>query len=44
VLGGDDGRTLFMCVAPNFHEHERKAAREGRVLAARVTVPHAGLP
>jgi sugar lactone lactonase YvrE len=44
MLGGDDGRTLFMCAAPNFLEDERKATREGRILAARVKVPHAGLP
>jgi hypothetical protein len=33
-----------MCAAPNFYEEERKAKREGRILAARVKVPHAGLP
>jgi sugar lactone lactonase YvrE len=44
MLGGDDGRTLFMCVAPSFAEHERRAAREAQLLAARVEVPHAGLP
>lgn len=44
MLGGDDGRTLFMCAAPSFAEHERRAAREAQLLAARVKVPHAGLP
>ena len=33
MLGGDDGRTLFMCVAPGFDEHERTATREGRILS-----------
>lgn len=44
MLGGDDGRTLFLCVAPSFAEHERRAAREAQLLAVRVEVPHAGLP
>lgn len=44
MLGGADGRSLFICVAPDFAEEARKAAREGRLLAARVEVPHAGLP
>ena len=26
-LGGDDGRTLVACAAPDFHEGPRKAAR-----------------
>ena len=44
MLGGDDGRTLFLCVAPDFHEDARAAAREGRILATTVDVPHAGTP
>ena len=44
MLGGDDGRTLFMCAAPSFDEGERKASRDAKVLSARVKVPHAGLP
>ncbi|XRQ09039.1 SMP-30/gluconolactonase/LRE family protein [Actinomadura welshii] len=40
-LGGADGRTLFACAAPDFHEGPRKAAREGRMLAVRVAVPAA---
>jgi sugar lactone lactonase YvrE len=44
MLGGDDGRTLFMCSAPSFAEHERRAAREAKVLSCRVDVPHTGLP
>ncbi len=44
MLGGDDGRTLFACSAPDFDEHARSAAREARLLAVRVDVPHAGRP
>lgn len=39
VLGGDDGRTLFLCTAPSFAEHERRNAREAALLAVRVGVP-----
>jgi sugar lactone lactonase YvrE len=44
MLGGDDGRTLFLCAAPSFAEHERRPVREAQLLAVRVEVPHAGLP
>jgi sugar lactone lactonase YvrE len=44
ALGGDDGRTLFLCAAPDWDEGARKAAREGRMLATKVDVPHAGTP
>jgi sugar lactone lactonase YvrE len=44
MLGGDDGRTLFLCTAPSFAEHERRPVREARLLATRVDVPHAGRP
>ena len=44
MLGGDDGRTLFMCTAPGFAEHERRDARDARVLSTRVDHPHAGTP
>lgn len=43
-LGGADGRTLFLCTAPDFDEHARSAAREGQLLSVRVEVPHAGRP
>ena len=43
-LGGDDGRTLMVCAAPDFHEEARCAAREGVLLRTTVEVPHAGLP
>ena len=39
ALGGEDGHTLFLCTAPSFAEHERRAAREARLLAVTVEVP-----
>lgn len=44
MLGGEDGRTLFLCAAPDFDAAARSAAREGRLLAARVDMPHGGRP
>jgi sugar lactone lactonase YvrE len=44
ALGGDDGRTLLVCAAPDFLEHNRRQAREAVLLTATVQVPHAGLP
>jgi sugar lactone lactonase YvrE len=47
MLGGEDGRTLFMVVAEWFgpdRMDELKQAKTGQVLAARVAVPHAGWP
>jgi sugar lactone lactonase YvrE len=41
VLGGADGRTLYLCTAPGFAEHERRDTREAKVLATRVDVPGA---
>lgn len=43
MLGGSDGRTLFMMVAPGSGP-EHLAKREGRVLACTVGTAHAGLP
>jgi hypothetical protein len=43
-LGGEDGRTLVACAAPDFHEEARKAANEAVLLTTTVEVPHAGLP
>ncbi|GAA2564610.1 SMP-30/gluconolactonase/LRE family protein [Pseudonocardia hydrocarbonoxydans] len=39
ALGGADGRTLFLCTAPGFAEHERRDTREAALLAVRVDVP-----
>ena len=44
MLGGDDGRTLLMCAAPDFAEVNRMAAREAVLLTTTVDVPHGGLP
>ncbi|MGB3771510.1 MAG: SMP-30/gluconolactonase/LRE family protein [Rhodococcus sp. (in: high G+C Gram-positive bacteria)] len=34
-FGGSDGRTLFVCSAPDFDEHARKNEKEGRLLSVR---------
>jgi sugar lactone lactonase YvrE len=44
ALAGADGRTLVMCAAPSFAEHERRDTREAKLLACEVDVPRAGLP
>ncbi len=44
MLGGPDGCTLYLCVAPDFHEPLRKAAREAALWSTRVRAPHAGRP
>lgn len=44
MLGGSDGRTLFLSCAPDFDEHARSAAREAEIRTVRVEIPHAGLP
>jgi sugar lactone lactonase YvrE len=44
MLGGDDGRTLFLCASPSFVEAVASADHQARLLACRVDVPHAGLP
>jgi len=44
MLGGDDGRTLLICAAPDFLEHNRVEAREAVLLTTTVDVPRAGLP
>lgn len=44
MLGGDDGRTLFACVAPTFHKAEASANHKAAIWMTKVAVPHAGLP
>jgi sugar lactone lactonase YvrE len=44
MLGGDEGRTLLMCAAPDFAEESRTANHEAVLLTATVDIPHAGLP
>ncbi len=43
-LGGPDGRTLLICAAPDFAEHERAVATEAVLLTTTVDSPHAGRP
>jgi len=44
MLGGDDGRTLFICASPGFAEADRIGATDAQLLAVEVEVPHAGIP
>jgi sugar lactone lactonase YvrE len=44
ALGGEDGRTLLLCCAPDFLEHNRAPVREAVLVTAQVDVPHAGRP
>jgi sugar lactone lactonase YvrE len=44
MLGGDDGRTLLMCAAPDFSAEAKAANHEAVLLTTTVAVPHAGLP
>jgi sugar lactone lactonase YvrE len=39
TLGGADGRSLLVCTAPSFVDHERKAAKEAELYVHRVAVP-----
>lgn len=43
MLGGEDGRTLFVCTAPSINPAEHDGP-SGRIELAPVDVPHAGLP
>jgi hypothetical protein len=44
MLGGDDGRTLFMLTAPPANAIDRAGPPAGKLLVAEVEAPHAGLP
>ena len=44
MLGGDNGRTLFACVAPTFDEVEASANHRAAIWTTNVDVPRAGLP
>ena len=44
ALGGDDGRALLVCAAPDFLEGNRSDTRDAVLLTTVVEVPHAGLP
>jgi sugar lactone lactonase YvrE len=42
MLGGEDGRTLFVATAPDFEPADRRARTDGRIEALRVDVPGVG--
>jgi sugar lactone lactonase YvrE len=44
MLGGNDGRTLFACVAPSFAPEQAAAHHQASVITTEVAVPRAGLP
>lgn len=44
MLGGEDGRSLLLCCAPDSSEKRRVNTREASLMTCRVDVPHAGLP
>jgi sugar lactone lactonase YvrE len=44
MLGGGDGRTLFMLTAPSSVAEVVSKSRQGRIEVARVETPHAGRP
>jgi len=44
MLGGPDGRTLFVSTAPNSDPEKCRATRGGRIETTQVEVPRAGLP
>jgi|SRR5579863_3208893 len=44
MLGGADGKTLFLCVAPTFHEAEASANHRAEIWMTKVDVAGAGLP
>lgn len=44
MLGGEDCRTLFLCVASTADPDECRARRDARIVSVTVDVPGAGLP
>ena len=44
MLGGNDGKTLFMLTAPSSLPHEVATETKGKLLIATVEAPHAGRP
>ena len=44
MLGGEDGRTLFMMTAPSSLAEVASAARQGHIMTAEVGTPRAGRP
>jgi sugar lactone lactonase YvrE len=44
MLGGEDGRTLALCCAPDSDQERRRAGRDAAIYVTDVDVPRAGLP
>jgi sugar lactone lactonase YvrE len=44
MLGGEDGRTLLLCAAPDWREERPEGELASELYTTRVEVPHAGLP
>ncbi len=44
MLGGHDGKTLFVCTAPTHEPEEARALKRGRIETREVQSPRAGLP
>jgi sugar lactone lactonase YvrE len=44
MLGGDDGKTLFMMTAPSSVAEIVAASRQGQIMTKPVTTPRAGRP
>jgi sugar lactone lactonase YvrE len=44
MLGGEDGRTLLLCAAPDWREERPAGELASELYTTRVEVPHAGLP
>jgi hypothetical protein len=44
MLGGDDGKTLFMLTAASSDHSAAAAAQTGKLVVAEVDAPRAGLP
>ena len=44
MLGGDDGRTLLICAAPDWRQQRSEGETPSVLLTTDVEVPHAGLP
>ena len=44
MLGGEDGRTLALCAAPDFLSSEGLSTRDATLYTTEVTVPHSGMP
>lgn len=44
MLGGEDGRTLLLCAAPDWRQERPEGELASELYTVRVAVPHAGLP